>query len=61
MSRSRLRRTTLARLVEDGLRLRAAKAPATVSDLPVFHGRGGLAPGVDGRSNRALLDAAGEH
>ena len=40
------------------MRLRASTAePAgTHKRLPVFHGRGGLVAGVDGRSNEALLD-----
>jgi hypothetical protein len=54
--------TSLTRLIEEGLQLRlsaqakAGKAPK----LPVYRGRGGLMPGLDALSNKALLDAA-EH
>jgi hypothetical protein len=53
-------RTTLTRLIEEGLqlRLRAQKAPAAPRRLPVYRGKGGLAPGLDGLSNKALLEAA---
>jgi hypothetical protein len=54
-------RTSLTRLIEEGLLLRMRCQPAPVRKagrLPVFHGQGGLAPGLDGRSNKALLDAA---
>ncbi len=53
-------RTSLTRLIEEGLqlRLRAQRAPARSSRLPVYRGKGGLAPGLDGLSNKALLDAA---
>lgn len=53
-------RTSLTRVIEQGLqlRLRHRKAPRTARlRLPVFRGRGGLAHGVDPRSNRALLAA----
>lgn len=54
-------RTTLTRLIEEGLALRlrpaAHRATAPV-ELPVYPGRSGLAPGVDPLSNRALFDAA---
>lgn len=55
-------RTTLTRVVEEGLQLRlraqrtAAKAPPT--RLPVFKGKGGLVSGVDPHSNKSMLDAA---
>lgn len=58
-------RTTLTRMVEDGLRLRlnaqrtAGKAVRT-SALPVFRGKGGLVDGVDPSSNKAMLRAAGD-
>lgn len=54
--------TTLTRLIEEGLqlRLRAPRAPAKPVRLPVHHGKGGLVPGLDGLSNKALLDAADE-
>lgn len=53
-------RTTLTRLIEEGLqlRLRAGKTPARPVRIPVYHGRGGLAVGLDGRSNKALFEAA---
>ncbi len=53
-------RTTLTRLIEEGLqlRLRAEKTPPRPARLPVYHGRGGLAAGVDGLSNKALFEAA---
>lgn len=52
-------RTTLTRLVEEGLqlRLRKQRLPAKPIRLPVYRGTGGLAPGLDGLSNKALLDA----
>lgn len=54
-------RTSLTRLIEEGLqlRLRARQAPRSGPvRIPVFRGKGGLAPGLDGLSNKALLDAA---
>ncbi len=52
-------RTSLTRLIEEGLqlRLRASTAEPTGARkrLPVFHGRGGLVAGVDPRSNKAML------
>lgn len=53
-------RTSLTRLIEEGLqlRLRARHAPTKPVRLPVYRGKGGLAPGLDGLSNKALLDAA---
>ena len=55
-------RTTLTRLIEEGLRLRLRAperaAPAAPPPLPVYHGRGGLLPGIDPLRNRSLLDAA---
>lgn len=52
--------TSLTRLIEEGLqlRLRAQRAPARPVRLPVYRGQGGLVPGLDGLSNKALLDAA---
>lgn len=52
-------RTTLTRLVEEGLqlRLRRQRLPPKPIRLPVYRGTGGLAPGLDGLSNKALLDA----
>lgn len=54
-------RTSLTRLIEEGLqlRLRAQRAaPAKSVRLPVYRGKGGLAPGLDGLSNKALFEAA---
>ena len=54
-------RTSLTRLIEEGLQMRLRVRPARRSKplpLPVFKGEGGLASGLDGLSNRALLDAA---
>ena len=54
-------RTSLTRLIEEGLqlRLRASTAEPTGARkrLPVFHGRGGLVAGVDPRNNKAMLAA----
>ncbi len=59
-----LERTTLTKLVEDGLvlRLRQKKAPmpGTLKDLPLSRRHGGLLKDLDGTSNRSLLDAADE-
>lgn len=53
-------RTSLTKLIEEGLklRLRAQKGGDTPLSIPVYRGRGGLVPGVDGTSNKSLLDAA---
>ena len=57
-------RTSLTRLIEEGLQLRlraqAASAPRGTLRLPVHPGRGGLVAGVDPLSNKALLDAVGD-
>lgn len=57
-------RTSLTRLIEEGLqlRLRSAKiaGKAVKRKLPVYRGRGGLAAGVNPSSNKSLLDAAGD-
>lgn len=55
-------RTTLTRVVEEGLRLRLqtprrAKGEA-VRPFPVVRGKGGLMPGIDPCSNHSLLEAA---
>jgi hypothetical protein len=52
-------RTTLTRLIEEGLQLRLrarleAAKPGRVR-LPVFKGRGGLTAGVNPLSNKSLL------
>jgi hypothetical protein len=55
-------RTSLTRLIEEGLQLRLRSAqPAAKSvrrKLPVFKGRGGMVAGVNPLSNKAMLDAA---
>ena len=55
-------RTSLTRLIEEGLhlRLRAALVPikAPKPTIPVIKGRGGLVPGLNPISNRALMVAA---
>jgi hypothetical protein len=56
-------RTSLTRLIEEGLhlRLRAQAAPKRGKpQLPVFKGRGGLTKGLDPLSNKALLTALGD-
>ena len=57
-------RTTLTRLIEEGLHLRLrAKADSAKRGrvrLPVFKGRGGLVKGVNPLSNKALLEALGD-
>ena len=52
--------TSLTRLIEEGLqlRLRAQQVPAKPARLPVYRGKGGLAPGLSGLNNKAMLDAA---
>lgn len=54
--------TSLTRLIEEGLqlRLRAQSTAAKAPRLPVYRGRGGLVPGLNALSNKALLEAA-EH
>ena len=54
-------RTTLVRLVEEGLRmrLRAAESLPTHTGrkpMPVFHGKGGLATDLSGWSTREMQD-----
>jgi hypothetical protein len=55
-------RTTLTRLIEEGLqlRLRSSLASPRISKrkIPVFKGRGGLVDGLNPLSNKAMLDAA---
>jgi Family of unknown function (DUF6364) len=57
-------RTTLTRLIEEGLqlRLRSPRRSAKTGKvkLQIFKGRGGLVPGVDPLSNKAMLEAAGD-
>lgn len=55
-------RTSLTRLIEEGLQLRLrtsrGAAKAGKPRIPVFKGRGGLLPGLDPASNRTLQEAA---
>lgn len=57
-------RTSLTRLIEEGLqlRLRAEQAAAKRRRvrLPVFKGRGGLVAGVNPLSNKSMLEALGD-
>lgn len=57
-------RTSLTRLIEEGLQLRLRANEGTAArarvSLPVFQGRGGLVKGVDPLSNKALLEALGD-
>jgi hypothetical protein len=57
-------RTSLTRLIEEGLQLRlraqAGSARQRPARLPVFKGRGGLLAGIDPLSNKSLLDALGD-
>lgn len=54
-------RTSLTRLIEEGLQMRlranAGSAKRVPVRLPVFKGHGGLVKGVDPLSNKALLGA----
>ena len=54
-------RTTLTRLIEEGLQLRLRARPGSAKPgrvrIPVFKGRGGLVAGVNPLSNKALLKA----
>ena len=55
-------RTTLTRLIEEGLQLRLRSSIAAPQirkrKIPVFKGRGGLVVGLNPISNKAMLDAA---
>lgn len=55
-------RTSLTRLIEEGLQLRLKDAPRARAPraLPVYRGKGGLVAGLTGLSNKAMLDAADE-
>ena len=56
--------SSLTRLIEEGLRLRLRTARVATKagkrKIPVFKGRGGLVPGLNPVSNKAMLDAAGD-
>jgi hypothetical protein len=55
-------KTTLTRLIEEGLQLRLRKSNTSAKPkrhkMPVFKGRGGLVSGIDPLSNKTMLDAA---
>ena len=55
-------RTSLTRLIEEGLQLRLRSShPASKAvkrKIPVYKGRGGVVAGLDPCSNKAMLDAA---
>ncbi len=57
-------RTSLTRLIEEGLHLRLrVRSPAgrrAKITLPLLKGRGGLVAGVDPGSNKAFLKALGD-
>lgn len=57
-------RTSLTRLIEEGLHLRLRARPPsggrTKLALPLLKGRGGLLADVDPLSNKAMLDALGD-
>ena len=54
-------RTSLTRLIEEGLQLRLRSSHTATKinkgKIPVFKGRGGLIAGVNPCSNKAMLDA----
>lgn len=59
---ARRRGLTLGRLVEEALR-RELSRPAGAGKpppVPIFHGSGGVRPGIDAASNRGLLEALDE-
>ena len=55
-------RSTLTKLIEEGLALRLSRkhvrARKKVRELPVSPRSGGLRPGITGTSNRSMFDAA---
>jgi hypothetical protein len=61
-ARAAQERTTLTRMIEEGLVLRLRRErvarTAVLDVLPVSPRRGGLRPGIDGTRNESLLDAA---
>ncbi len=59
--RARERGQTLGEIVSDALRRELAEpGPRRGPELPVFRGGGGLRPGVDISSNRAMREALDE-
>jgi hypothetical protein len=60
--RARERGLTLGELVEEALRheLNAAPSAGDAATVPVFQGGGGLRPGVDLSSNRAITELLDE-
>lgn len=57
-------RKSLTALIEEGLRLRLRvrghKRLRSRPPLPIYRGHSGLAEGIDPKSNRSMLDAAGD-
>jgi hypothetical protein len=52
---------SLGRVIEDGLRLLVGRPePSERPDIPVLRCEGGLRPGVDATSNRALFEILDE-
>ena len=53
-------RTSLTRLIEEGLQLRLRSSTATkkAARLPVYRGKGGLTGGLTGLSNKEMFEAA---
>ena len=55
-------RTSLTRLIEEGLQLRLRTSRGTAKAgrhrIPLFKGRGGLMSGLNPASNKAMLEAA---
>jgi hypothetical protein len=64
-ARAARERSSLTRLIEEGLalRLRGLRGGASrrTAAPPIYHGKGGLAPGIDPSSNRSLYEAADEY
>ena len=61
-ARARARGVTLGRLIEEGLRLEAARGThvAARPTIPVFDGGAGARPGIDLTSNRSMLEVLDE-
>jgi hypothetical protein len=61
-ARAAQERTTLTRMIEEGLVLRLRRERAVKANaldvLPVSSRRGGLRPGIDATRNQSMLDAA---